>query len=443
MTSNWSTEETNLLIQKRLEMFSLARSDKVYDQISMWLADEHQIYKNAAACQTRFNNVLKTYRSCVKRLNTGGLISKMRFPFFDIFHEYYTRQQGGGGGGVESSGSSGESPGGSKCKSEIFLEDMFEDSSYVDGNGLGGADPTGPSVESMLMDSMHTDVDFQGGDSPQDRGDDELTTSLTATNGGTVEDLKLRLMEQKLLYYTNQNMLLQMKQVHYRQKEQDRARSQLMAEEILRVLKGIHSCLKKTADLRVTRKEPESKPIPAAQIPEEPEFPKPELKDQDEQLEEEEAEEEELEEPEPGGLQLYVESDEDEDEELVEENGMEVQTATTTTEASPKKAEVGRLKVRKNIFPPWNRIQTVLLIKIHCDLRPKFKGYNLFECVSNKLIELHINRTPRDCRVRWNNLFRTYKDCRMRLRVNEKAAVKFEYFDEIDAYFKDKEFLSL
>lgn len=435
MTSSWSVEETNLLIRKRLEMFGCARSDKVYDQISLWLAEEHNAFKNAAACQTRFNNVLKTYRTCVKRLNTGGLVSKMRFPFFDTFHEYYTKlpaqqqhQQ------VESSGgSSGESPAGSKCKSEIFLEDIFEDSSYVDG---GLADPTGPSVESMLMDSMHTDVEYPGGDSPQNRGDDELTTSLTATNGGTVEDLKLRLMEQKLLYYTNQNMLLQMKQVHYRQKEQDRARGQLMAEEILRVLKGIHSCLKKTADLRVTRKEPETKPIPV-KLKEKPDQKPSELKENDEQLEEEEAEEEEVEEPESGGLHLYVESDEDEDE---EENGMEV---ASSPEQRNVKKEVGRLKVRKNIFPAWNRIQTVLLIKIHCDLRPKFKGYNLFECVSNKLIELHINRTPRDCRTRWNNLFRTYKDCRMRLRVNEKAAVKFEYFDDIDAYFKDKEFLSL
>ncbi|EDS43639.1 conserved hypothetical protein [Culex quinquefasciatus] len=436
MTSSWSTEETNLLIRKRLEMFGCARSDKVYDQISLWLAEEHNFYKNAAACQTRFNNVLKTYRSCVKRVNSGGFLCKIRFPFFDIFHEYYSKQQEGGGG-VESSASSGESPAGSKCKSEIFLEDMFEDSSYGGGGGLG--DPTGPSVESMLMDSMHTDVDFHSGDSPQDRGDDELTTSLTATNGGTVEDLKLRLMEQKLLYYTNQNMLLQMKQVHYRQKEQDRARGQLMAEEILRVLKGIHSCLKKTSELRVTQKDPESKPLPV-QIPEEPDR-KPDLKEQDEQLEEEEAEEEELEEPEAGGLHLYVESDEDDDV-VVEENGMDVQQPPSSPERTAKK-EVGRLKVRKNIFPPWNRIQTVLLIKIHCDLRPKFKGYNLFECVSNKLIELHINRTPRDCRTRWNNLFRTYKDCRSRLRVNEKAAVKFEYFDEIDAYFKDKEFVAL
>lgn len=44
MTSSWSTEETNLLIRKRLEMFGCARSDKVYDQISLWLAEEHNFY---------------------------------------------------------------------------------------------------------------------------------------------------------------------------------------------------------------------------------------------------------------------------------------------------------------------------------------------------------------------------------------------------------------
>lgn len=47
MTSSWSTEETNLLIRKRLEMFGCARSDKVYDQISLWLAEEHNFYVSA------------------------------------------------------------------------------------------------------------------------------------------------------------------------------------------------------------------------------------------------------------------------------------------------------------------------------------------------------------------------------------------------------------
>lgn len=43
-TSNWSIEETHLLIRKRLELFGCARSDKVYDQISNYLAQKHKFY---------------------------------------------------------------------------------------------------------------------------------------------------------------------------------------------------------------------------------------------------------------------------------------------------------------------------------------------------------------------------------------------------------------
>ncbi|XP_058826092.1 uncharacterized protein LOC131686008 [Topomyia yanbarensis] len=431
MSSSWSIEETNLLIRKRLELFGCSQQHKVYEYISAYLAQKHNYVRNAAACQTRFNNSLKTYRTCLKRMETGGQTTKMRFPYFDTFHQHYSKLVKAGD--VETASN--------KCKSEIFLDDIYEDSSFADAGGDGG--------EGLLMDSMQT----ENCESPESArrfrsqqaqlGDEELTTSLTATNG--VEDLKLRLMEQKLLYYTNQNMLLQMKQEHYRQKEHERARTKLLAEEILKVLKGIHTCLTKSVGSKATEKtpvvqrepEPELKVLKEVKILDEEPFP----------VDEEEVEEEE--EAESGGplAPTYGESDEEEVEEEEEYNASaaEIQPGGggESSQEVGKTFEVGRLKVRKNIFPPWNRIQTVLLIKIHCDLRPKFRGYNLFECVSNKLIELHINRTPRDCRTRWNNLFRSYKDCRMRLKLNDKASVKFEYFDDIDAYFKDKDFSAL
>ncbi|XP_058443254.1 uncharacterized protein LOC131425393 isoform X2 [Malaya genurostris] len=430
--SNWSIEETNLLIRKRLELFGCSRQDKIYDHISSYLAEKHNYVRNAAACQTRFNNLLKTYRSCVKRMETGGLTTKMRFPYFDTFHEHYGQLV-----------RAGDETASNKCKSEIFLDDIFEDSSFADAgddNRDGG----------LLMDSMQT----ENCESPESQrrlrpqhaqlGDDELTTSLTVTNG--VEDLKIRLMEQKLLYYTNQNMLLQIKQEHYRQKEHERARTKLLAEEILKVLKGIHACLTKGAGFKPTEK------IPIVQRKSEPESEVKVVKEvkmlEEEPFPAEEEEVEEEEEAESGGplAPTYGESDDEEVEEEEEYNPTADTQPGAGGESSQdvgKTFEMGRLKVRKNIFPPWNRIQTVLLIKIHCDLRPKFRGFNLFECVSNKLIELHINRTPRDCRTRWNNLFRSYKDCRMRLKLNDKACVKFEYFDDIDAYFKDKDFSAL
>ncbi|XP_062550580.1 uncharacterized protein LOC134215390 [Armigeres subalbatus] len=436
MTShNWGIEETNLMIRKRLELLGCARSDKVYDQISNYLAENHNYYKNAAACQTRFNNLLKTYRSCIKRQATGGKVCKVRFPFFDTFHQYY--------GTMNVSVDNGTN----KCKTEIFFDDLFADCSYaVDGGGGGGGggDVDGGLMEgdSMMMDSTQTGDEYV--ESPEDQhgqdGEEELTTSLTVNNG--LDDLKLRLMEQKLLYYTNQNMLLQIKQEHYRQKDQDRARGQLMAEEILRVLRGIHTCLKKSLEVKVVpqqMKKPteNSAPSKGESIPVEPKV-KDDIVD-----EEEEAEEEEEADCSSSVMPVDVESgDEEEEEEEEEFNGDGQSGSGGSSEEVIKKPELPRLKVRKNIFPAWNRIQTVLLIKIHCDLRPKFKGYNLFECVSNKLIELHINRTPRDCRTRWNNLFRSYKECRSRLRVNDKAPVKFEYFDEIDAYYKDCQFLT-
>lgn len=45
MTShNWTIDETNLMIRKRLELLGCARSDKVYDQISNYLSEEHNYY---------------------------------------------------------------------------------------------------------------------------------------------------------------------------------------------------------------------------------------------------------------------------------------------------------------------------------------------------------------------------------------------------------------
>ncbi|XP_055526077.1 uncharacterized protein LOC129718894 isoform X2 [Wyeomyia smithii] len=417
MTSHWSVEETNLLIRKRMELFGCSRQDKVYDQISLFLARKHNVVRNAAACQTRFNNLLKTYRTCVRRMETGGSTTKMRFPFFDVFHQHYSQLE-----------KAGDDAASSKCKSEVFDMDTFEDSSFADVSGDDGG---------LLMDAMQQQQTEDCG-SPeshhhhqqrQPMAEDELTTSLTATNG--LEDLKQRLMEQKLLYYTNQNMLLHIKQEHYRHKDSERARAHLLVEEILRVLKGIHSCLKANFEDKVSEKiepkQPSAEPEPLKEVKvqrEEEPFPV-----EEEEVEEEEEEEEEIEEEEEYAPCGEVPS--------------AVGGESSSQEPVGKAYEVGRLKVRNNIFPPWNRIQTVLLIKIHCDLRPKFRGYNLFECVSNKLIELHINRTPRDCRIRWNNLFRTYKDCRMRLRQNDKACIKFEYFDDIDSYFKDKEVSAL
>ncbi|XP_053681843.1 uncharacterized protein LOC128732587 [Sabethes cyaneus] len=436
MSSAWSIEESNLLIRKRMELFGCSRQDKVYDQISSYLARKHNIAKNAAACQTRFNNLLKTYRTCVKRMESGGN-PKMRFPFFDLFHQHYSQL-------VKASDDAASS----KCKSEIFDMDTFEDSSFADVSGEEAGllmdsmqQPTTDDCESPEIQHPHQQQQQQR----QALAEDELTTSLTATNG--LEDLKQRLMEQKLLYYTNQNMLLHLKQEHYRHKDNERARAHLLFEEILRVLKGVHSCLRKNFEDKVSEKieekishvvEPEPLKEVKIQREEEP-FP----------VEEEEVEEEE--ETEAGGTFLapvYGETDEEEIEEEEEyspcgPSGVGGESSSQEQQQMNKSFEVGRLKVRKNIFPPWNRIQTVLLIKIHCDLRPKFRGYNLFECVSNKLIELHINRTPRDCRTRWNNLFRTYKECRMRLKQNDKACVKFEYFDDIDSYFKDKDFSAL
>ncbi|XP_065076341.1 uncharacterized protein LOC135699940 [Ochlerotatus camptorhynchus] len=380
----WTVEETTLLIQKRLEMFRGARSDKVYDQISDYLVQKHNIHKNASACQSRFNNVLKTYRLCVKRLTKdSNSIRKMRFPFFDIFHQYYTNK-------------TDEENASSKCKSEIFLVDIYEDSDGEEGG-------------SMMIDSRQTDI----------QNEHDGHAELTANNG--LNDLKLRLMEQKLLYYTNQNMLQQVKQEHYRQEEQERAREQLTDEEIQKVLRGIHSCLIKSQDVKIV-------PPPTKKVDDKvaPQLEKPKITKEME------------------GVSLVIPIEVESGEEVEDEfNGEAWSASAGSSEEVINKAEKARLKVRKNIFPAWNRIQTVLLIKIHCDLRPKFKGFNLFECISNKLIELHINRTPRDCRTRWNNLFRSYKECRSRLQLNGKAVVKFEYFDEIDAYYKDQQFLSM
>lgn len=333
-------------------------------------------------------------------MENGGKVCKMRFPYFDTFHQYYANIPVGDNAS-------------SKCKSEIFLDDIFEDSSFaVDGGGgCGGVGDGGDmeieaarvaAMDSMMMDSTQTEDEYVESPDNQHEHDgvgeeEELTTSLTVNNG--LDDLKLRLMEQKLLYYTNQNMLLQMKQEHYRQKEQDRARSQLMAEEILKVLRGIHSCLKKSLEVKIVPPSAAKNSAAAAADKVGPPVtvenkPEDATKIKDDIMEEEEEAEEEEEEVEGSSsvVPIEVESGEEEEDEDDEEFNGDAQSGSGgSSEEVVKKPEMPRLKVRKNIFPAWNRIQTVLLIKIHCDLRPKFQGYNLFECVSNKLIELHIN----------------------------------------------------
>lgn len=230
----------------------------------------------------------------------------MRFPFFDMFHKHYANP-------TDTDNAD------DKCKSEISLDDIFEDNPYaLDAE----KDHESPSIQDEL------------------NGDSELRPWPGVDR--RLDDLKLRLMEQKLLYFTNQNMLLQDQQHRHLQKQQELARAQLTNEKIPKVLRGIHSCLAKILDVKIV-------PPSAEKIASD--------KDTFSLI-----------------LPTDVKSCEDGKGEKV-----------------IKQPEMGRLKVRKNIFPAWNRIQTVLLIKIHCDLRPKFKGFNLFECISSKLIELHIN----------------------------------------------------
>lgn len=352
--SDWTPEETRLLIQKRLKLFGCARSSRIYDQISDYLYQKHNICQNPSSCQSRFNNLLKTYRVWVKRLEKDAdSRSRMRFPFFDMFHQYYTNPPDKDDEEV-------------KWKSVISLDDTFEDSSCsLDAE----KDHESPPIQNEL-----------------DK-DAELGPWMGVDRG--LDDLKMRLMEQKLLYFTNQNMLLQDQQHLHQQQQQERARDHLTNEKIPKVLRRINSCLAKNPAIKIVP--PSAEKIASIEDP----------------------------------------------------SSLVVPTDVKSCEAGKgekvvKKPKRVRLKVRKNTAPAWNRIQTVLLIKIHCDLRPTFKEFNLFECISNKLKELHINRTRRDCRTRWNNLLRSYRDCRLRQELNDKAAVKFEYFDEIHAYYKDR-----
>ncbi|XP_055609957.1 transcriptional regulator ATRX-like [Uranotaenia lowii] len=446
--THWTLQESMIMIRKRLELLASGRTDKVYEQVSEYLAMEHNIFKSAVACTTRFNNLLKSYRTCVKRMEAGGN-GRIRFPYFDVFHQYYG-----------TSASTEEDPPG-KCKNELLLEDGF-DNEVGDDVNLAEDHP-------ILPDNIDFTIPVSGtnrtsmDDEPVRK---ELTSTLTASQD--LQDLKVRLMKQKLLYYTNQNMILRMKQNHYKQKDQERVRKQLFSSEILKILRGIQNCLKNFPPSKEpTEKKPTEVPEPIKvehiQPIKEKDPPKPppvELKpappehiqsetEPEPTLDGEEEEEEEEEEPEPmesdsGMLPVYEESEGEaeaggeEEEEDEEEEAEEEEEEVEEIKEIHKSPDEAMVKVKHNIFPPWNRIQTVLLIKIHCDLRPKFNGHNLFECVSNKLIELNVNRTSRDCRIRWNNLFRTYRECRLRLKANAAAPVKFEYFQDIDSYFKER-----
>ncbi|XP_055585904.1 uncharacterized protein LOC129738673 isoform X2 [Uranotaenia lowii] len=257
-------------------------------------------------------------------------------------------------------------------------------------------------------------------------------------------DLKNKLMEQKLLYYTNQNKLLQMKQDHYRQKEEDRVQNKQISSEILTVLKDIRSFLKNCPKIseknildpsHVESRKPNASENPPNLLPVEiePEPQKlvsPEIETEAEPTLNGEVKQE------PMALLLNDSGMEPVFEETVSKNQQEMNVEEENIKEEIKIRKLigvrSSLRERKHVFPAWNRIETVLLIKIYYNLKSMCRGRQLFSSISNKLMELNIQRHPRDCSLKWKTLIRSYREA----RANPSERIRFEYFDDIDAHFK-------
>lgn len=84
---------------------------------------------------------------------------------------------------------------------------------------------------------------------------------------------------------------------------------------------------------------------------------------------------------------------------------------------------------------PWSNKSTIAIIDaykqyidIFNDPKTKSQGWTI---VSNHLHSLNINKSPKDCRVKWHNLSKSYRIIKVNKRDPGKQT-KFFYFDEMD-----------